>query len=126
MKKTKKEIGDFGEKIATWFLEKKGYKILDQNYYSRFGELDIVAYDYSSKNPTTQQLVFVEVKTRTSDKFGQPQEAVGRAKKGKIIRTIYKFFEATKIRHQNWRIDIIAIKLKEKNQKALIKHFKNI
>ena len=64
-----KSIGDMGERRAVKFLKKKGYKILETNFKTNFGEIDIIARkgDY---------ICFVEVKTRSSDNFGEPREAV--------------------------------------------------
>jgi putative endonuclease len=65
----RKQIGQLGEDKAVQFLKVKGYSILHRNYRTRFGELDIVCQDQHS-------LVFIEVKTRTSIKFGYPEEAI--------------------------------------------------
>ena len=63
----KGKIGKFGQQIAGQFLQKRGYEILAENFHSRKGEIDLVV-------EKDGQLVFVEVKTRLSDKFGLPEE----------------------------------------------------
>ncbi len=73
-------IGQLGEQQAAAYLEREGYAIVERNYHTRFGEIDLICSD-------VRYLAFVEVKTRTGGKFGAPREAVTRAKQRKIIRT---------------------------------------
>ena len=72
-----KLFGDRGEREAAKFLRKLGYRILDRQHRDRFGEIDIIALD-------GRQIVFVEVKTRSSSDAGQPFEAVDATKQRKI------------------------------------------
>lgn len=75
-----KKIGNAGEDLACRYLEKRGYKILERNkHYSRFCEIDIIA-EYKNT------LVFVEVKTRTTNDFGTPFEAITKSKYENIKR----------------------------------------
>src|SRR5690606_17201325 len=62
-------LGDRGERAAIRFLKKQGFRILERQHRNVFGEIDIVALD-------GQHVVFIEVKTRTTDEQGQPFEAV--------------------------------------------------
>ena len=71
-----KNLGDRGEAAAAEYLEKKGYTILNRNYYICHGEIDIIAKDGDCT-------VFVEVKTRRSDKYGSGLEAITVSKKEK-------------------------------------------
>jgi putative endonuclease len=77
-------LGEKGEGLAAKFLRKKGYKIIEQNYQTRIGEIDIIAMD-------GETLVFVEVKTRESLYYGRPFEAVTGLKRRKIsnVATLY-------------------------------------
>ena len=75
-----KITGRCGEDYAAQYLKKKGYKILEQNYKNKIGEIDIIA-------KYKKTLVFVEVKTRKSCEFGTPAEAVTYYKKQKIVNT---------------------------------------
>ncbi len=75
-----KSFGLKGEDLASEFLTQNGYDIIEKNFHSRFGEIDLIAI----KNNT---LVFIEVKTRKSDKFGSPAEAVTPGKLKKITKT---------------------------------------
>lgn len=94
--------GKFGERIAIEILRKKGYKILDKNFRSRFGEIDIVAQDGNT-------LVFVEVKTRWSKKFGDPAEAVTPWKLRAIAKT-GDYYKATHPKTPDlMRIDVVAL-----------------
>lgn len=96
--------GKFGERIAIEILRKKGYKILDTNFRSRFGEIDIVAEDRGV-------LVFVEVKTRWSKKFGNPEEAVTFWKLRAIAKT-GDYYKATHPKTPDlFRIDVVALEI---------------
>ncbi len=100
----RRDTGRLGERIARDFLEREGYIILETNYRSTYGEIDIVARkgDY---------LVFAEVRTRASLSFGAPEESVTPLKKGHLIATAQDYYQS----HQNlpelWRIDLVAIQL---------------
>lgn len=76
----KRYVGSYYENVAEEFLKKKGYIILDKNYRCRFGEIDIICKD-------NNELVFVEVKYRSSLKYGEPAEAVTMTKQRKICKT---------------------------------------
>ena len=76
----RKELGQKGEETAALYLRRKGYKIIEQNYrYSRLGEIDLIAQE-------GKDLVFVEVKTRSSLSFAEPEEAVNYQKQKRIIK----------------------------------------
>lgn len=78
MGRYKKNLGDFGEMAAEEYLINCGYEILCRNFLVRGGEIDIVAKD-------GDMLAFVEVKTRSSQKFGYPSEAVDKKKIGHML-----------------------------------------
>ena len=96
-----KITGQCGEDIAAEYLKKKGYKIIVRNYRNKIGEIDIIA-----KN--REDLIFIEVKTRSSDKFGTPAEAVTYYKKRKIVNCAkaYLMINPTDL---NIRFDIIEV-----------------
>lgn len=81
---TRKELGDFGERVAALYLEKKGYKILCRNYRVKGGEIDIIA----EKDGI---IAFVEVKTRAPDYISGGFEAVTNRKKRLIIKTAEQY-----------------------------------
>lgn len=111
--------GKRGEDIAAEFLKKKGFKIIDRNFRIRGGEIDIVALE----NDT---LVFVEVKTRTSERFGSALEAITPWK----LRALIKTAEFYKLKHRGlpdaMRIDAVAIMLDYDNSVKDIELVRNI
>lgn len=116
-------IGKLGEAHAAKFLTANNYSIIRTNFYCRFGEIDIIAIDPTAR-PT--QLVFFEVKTRTSELFGLPEESISYQKLNRIFKTAIHFFNySTKNIPRIWRIDAIAVKLTKNLLLEDIKHFKN-
>ena len=110
-----KVVGNAGEDLACRYLEKQGYKILERNkHYSRFCEIDIIA---QYKRTT----VFVEVKTRKTDGFGSPQEAITKSKYENIKKGVQFYLAENKVK--DFRIDAICITLKPELK---IEHLKNI
>lgn len=115
-----KKLGAIGEDLALQYLKKKGYTIIERNFRRNFGEIDLIAQHKREKN-----LVFFEVKTKTQDAFGQPQEAVDFFKQRKLLRTAYAYCEQKNI-PLDFQIDVIAITMDYQTGKAKIKHFKNV
>lgn len=116
--KTSREIGDDGEELAVAYLESKGYTILERNYHFERAEVDIVAYD----NETF--IIFVEVKMRSTNRFGEPEEFID----DKKINNVYKAAEAwlyeRKMDGAPVRFDVVSI-LQNNNEAPDIKHFEN-
>ena len=96
-----KTLGSRGEDIAADFLEKKGYKIIRRNYKTPLGEADIIVKDNNT-------VVFVEVKTRTSDAFGRPFEAVNYRKQEKFKKIALYYLKHNKI-ESPVRFDVVSI-----------------
>ena len=99
--KTKK-LGEKGEDIAAAFLKKKGYNILFRNYKCSFGEIDIIAKH-------KKILSFIEVKTRSTKKYGLPQEAVTPEKQTKISRVALEFVQRYKMDDSAARFDVVSV-----------------
>jgi len=97
-----KEIGDQAEKDAVELLKKNGYKILQKNYRVPFGEVDIIAKDKKA-------IVFVEVKMRSSDGFGLPQEFVDKRKRKKIIAAAISYIKVNNLKDTDFRFDVVAL-----------------
>ncbi|MEI6863063.1 MAG: YraN family protein [Candidatus Omnitrophota bacterium] len=97
-------VGETGEKAAVKFLRKKGYKIIETNFRTIFGELDVIAR-------CGQVLVFAEVKTRTTDSLGPPYIAVTRLKQRHIIKNALFYLKMRRMLDLNWRIDVVSVKL---------------
>lgn len=114
-----KDLGIMGETMASEFLQKKGYQILQRNFRSKFGEIDLICLDQ-------EVLVFVEVKTRWSDQFGLPEEAITPWQ----IRRIIKTGQYYKMLHpklpESLRIDAVAIDLYSSGEVKDIKLYQNI
>ncbi len=99
---TKLETGFSGEKVAADFLKKQGYKILKTNFRSKFGEIDIIAQDKDT-------VVYIEVKTRSSNQFGLPEEAVGFRKLEHLQKTAAFFRSLNPNLPEGERVDVVAI-----------------
>jgi len=99
---TKLQTGQDGEKQAAEFLKRQGYKILDLNFRTKYGEIDIVARD-------GDVLVFVEVKTRSSQQFGLPEEAVGYHKLQHLQKAAAYYRAVRTGLPEGERVDVIAI-----------------
>ncbi len=97
-------IGNKGEDLACEFLREKKLKIVERNFRTRFGEIDIICKD-------RKMIVFVEVKAKNTDNFGRPYEMVTDKKKQKIIATAKNYLMESKLNPEkcDWRIDIISI-----------------
>lgn len=102
MKKYNKEKGDLGEKIAVKFLENKRYIILEKNFKTKIGEIDLIIKD---KNI----IAFVEVKFRKNSTYGYPYEAVDIKKQRKIINVAKLYIKIKKLHNVQFRFDIVEI-----------------
>ena len=98
----KKFLGRAGEVKAAEFLKKKGLKILEKNYKTHIGEIDIIAKD-------NHTIVFIEVKTRADDFFGAPSEAVNRKKQEKYYKVALEYLTKTSNNDSLCRFDVIEI-----------------
>lgn len=98
------ETGKKGEQLAKQYLVSNNYHILDMNHRNKIGEIDIIAMH-------NDILVFVEVKTRTSTKYGYPYEAVNRKKQEKIIYTSLLYLKQNGFKDIQLRYDIIEVYL---------------
>jgi len=150
MKFNNKVTGNRGEELATEYLRKKGYKIEERNFRTRFGEIDIVCWD-------GQTLVFVEVKTKIGHDFGEPEEMVNKGKLERVRRMGEIYLEIKKSdlnRHcevaqatvaihpldrrvglpprddEGWkggcRVDVVAIVLKETGEVEKLEHYEAV
>ena len=117
------EIGRWGENLATDYLEKRRYTILERNYRTLSGEIDLVALQDLGKEMI---LVFVEVKTRTNESFGYPEQAITRKKWDHLLRTINDFQDNHPQYEFDWRVDVIAVQRLSVNRSPDIKHYENV
>jgi putative endonuclease len=98
----KETLGERGEKLALRFLQRKGYKILAQNYRCRVGEIDIVAQEGG-------KIVFIEVKCRQKLTFGPPQAAISEKKKLRLIKIAQFFLLEHHLENSPCRFDVVTI-----------------
>ena len=109
-------IGRTGEDIAADLLKKNGYKILVRNYKIKTGEIDIIAKD-------KDVICFIEVKTRHSDRYGLPQEAVIRSKQRQIAKCALVFLKQNNLLGSKARFDVVSVIYAEDGPKSdLIKN----
>lgn len=114
--KTRRAMGAIGEEVAAAFLQHKGYTILEKNFYYNHGEIDIVAKEGNT-------LVFVEVKLRHSNTFGEPEESVTSKKQELIRRTAEGYVALKNLNEIECRFDVVSIAIK--NGKAECKLLKD-
>src|SRR5687768_8781014 len=98
----RKALGEHGEHLAVRHLQERGYVVLDRNCRCPDGEIDIVARQGST-------LVICEVKTRTSERFGSPLEAISAAKASRLYRLAGAWRSTHPHRYDATRVDVIAI-----------------
>ena len=117
MPHARRRFGNRAEKQAEQFLRKLGCTILKRQFQTRFGEIDLIVRD-------GDEIVFVEVKARTSSAFGYPEESVTPDKLRKIALVGEQFLLSKGWEAVPFRIDVVAIE--ENNQKNNITHYKAV
>lgn len=98
----RKQLGVLGEDLAEETLLKEGYKIIERNYRNKIGEIDIIAMDGGV-------YCFVEVKYKSGQGFGIPEEMVDKRKQNKIIKTAKGYILEQELNDIDWRIDVVAV-----------------
>ena len=118
------EVGKIGEDLAREYLKKEGYKILEQNYKTRYAEIDLIA-----QKPVgflgTKKLVFVEVRTKVGENYGTPEDTLNKSKLNKVLKNSLAYAGFNK-----WqgpcRIDAICIVLNRDFSVQRLTHHENI
>ena len=105
------EVGKIGENLAGKFLEEKGYKILEQNYRTRFAEIDLIC-ESPTKFLQKPCLVFIEVRTKVGENFGSPEDTLNRQKLWKVLQNA-KSYTGFKKWNGPCRIDAVCIVLNQ-------------
>lgn len=103
---TRAEIGALGEQLAVDHLRSLGLRVVERNWRCRYGELDVIAAD-----DTARTAVFVEVKTRTSDRFGGVEEAVTPQKVRRLRRLAGLWLAAQETGWSYVRIDVVRVRI---------------
>jgi putative endonuclease len=110
----KKELGMLGEEMAAEYLKGEGYIIMEKNFRSGPGEIDIIA-------SVNDWIMFIEVKTRTGSIFGSPEESIDFTKAGRIRKTAAAFLMNYKpLRNKSIRFDVISVKINKKRLEKVI------
>lgn len=116
---SRKYLGTRGENLALSHLTKIGYRFVDRNFSCPLGEIDLILLDKNT-------LVFVEVKTRFSEKFGKPESAVTTRKLAAIIKTAHWFKTQKPNLPDKQRIDVVAIDVQADGTLLGLRHIKNV
>lgn len=114
----RQEIGKWGENIACKYLEENNYKLIERNFSCRQGEIDIIAQDIVKK-----ELVFIEVKTRSNLKYGNPADSVNKEKQKHMVQAIKYYIYINHIKNMPIRIDVLEVYIV---QSCKINHIKQI
>ena len=102
MQDQRQQFGKKSENLAVWYLKKIGYKIIEQNYRTPLGEIDIIAKEKKT-------IVFVEVKSRRSIRYGNPKWAVTPKKQRKISMVALQYLKSIRQTDAKARFDVVAI-----------------
>ena len=102
----KKELGAKGEEAAVRYLKSKGYRIIERNYRIRLGEIDIIAKQ-------GDDLVFVEVKTRTDNLFGSPFDSITFQKQKQLSKVALEYINKKGCHNRPVRFDVVGVKFQE-------------
>ena len=111
-------IGRAGEKIAEAFLGDLCFKIIERNFRTPFGEIDLICLDKNT-------LVFIEVKTRISKSFGSPLLSITEFKKKAILKNVMYYLKRFRLIDTDVRIDIISINLGQNGEFEKLEHIKS-
>jgi putative endonuclease len=114
----KKSLGQSGEDAAARFLKRKGYRILARHLDLPMGELDIVAVE-------KRTIVFVEVKTRTSDDAGHPSEAIDARKEHRMTQAALAYLKRNGLLNYAARFDVVAVSWPKNARRPIIEHYEN-
>lgn len=98
----RQRLGSLGERLAVAELERRGYRVIERNFRSRLGEIDLVAEE-------GEDLVFIEVKTRRGTTHGLPEEAVNSRKARKLQEVAFSYLDGHALPECSWRIDVVAV-----------------
>ncbi len=116
-KQSNTEKGRKGEEVAAEFLIKHGIEIIEKNYHTKFGEIDLIGFDKST-------IIFIEVKLRNNDNFGTPVEAVTQTKLKRIYKSALLYISEHKSDY-DYRFDVIAIRKDNISRCYHLEWFKN-
>ena len=122
MQNSRQLLGATGEEIAVDYLISQGYVVFDRNWRSKSGEIDIIA---SEKFNSQDELIFIEVKTRSSRDYGDPIEAISATKYLRMYRLALEWLSENSASREAWRLDVISIVI-SRAQEIEIDHLKRV
>ncbi len=114
----KQRLGAYGENLAAAFLIRRGYRIIDKNFRTNFGEIDLIA-------TKSDELLFVEVKTRTASAYGYPELAVDYRKINHLVKAAKIYLNLQSIK-SFWRLDIISVEINKSTKTAKFRWINDI
>ena len=117
-RRRKRKLGNFGERVASSHLEAKGYKILERNWATREGEIDLIA-------SRGADLVFVEVRSRQGANFGLPEESITGRKSSHVRAVAAAYVQQHPEAPPNQRIDAVVIELDAKGRVMRVEQIEN-
>jgi putative endonuclease len=112
------ELGRWGEMLARQHLISKGYQLKESNWRVPEGEIDLVFRD-------GETVVFVEVKARSHQGFGLPEESLTRRKQDRLIDLAWRYLQSNDMLDADWRIDVIAIEGTPSRGPSRLAHYEN-
>ena len=112
-------LGHLGESIAAAFLEKKGYTILERNWRSPYGEIDLIVME-------NNVITFVEVKTRASSSLGPPEISITPRKEEHMRSAAEYYIQQHPELINDWRIDAVTVQIQANDSPPIIDHFENV
>lgn len=118
MGREKMFVGRCGERLALEFLKRKGYKVIEMNFRTYFGEIDAVAKKDGF-------IIFVEIKTRLTSSLGPPYLSITKAKERHIIKNALAYLKIKHLLGADWRIDVVSVKLNYDHELENIELFEN-
>jgi putative endonuclease len=124
LSQTSQELGRWGENRAAEYLQENGYSLIAQNIRTPYGEIDLIVQKIHESSENDLTTVFVEVKTRSSQSFGYPEEAITPRKRENLISAVEHYLQENPDLAGYWRIDVIAIE-QYPNRSPIINHFEN-
>lgn len=117
--KHRQKLGGWGEQQAAAYLADRGYKLLDRNVHTPYGEIDLIF-------KKDDRIVFVEVKTRTSTQYGYPEQSVTLHKRRHLIASAQFYLQNQPEMIDDWQIDVLAVEKKSNQETPAITHFENV
>jgi len=112
----RQQLGKWGEQLAAAYLEAKGWVIVQHNWRCRYGEIDLIARHGDT-------LVFVEVRTRSSARYGSPEESVNRRKQQKLRQLALLYLTTAEAHYSSYRFDVVTLFCPDMTGEPLVNHY---